>query len=76
MRSKVYETFSGIMGVKPDALDDAMSPETLAAWDSFKHMNLVMALEDDFGIRLSDDDVVAMLSLGDIVDVVNQRLEN
>ena len=31
------------------------SPETIETWDSLKHMNLVIALEEEFKIEFSDD---------------------
>lgn len=35
-------------------------------------MNLVLALEDEFGIRFSDETIVSMLSVRSIVDAVAQ----
>jgi len=73
MRDKVFATFGRVMGLAPEALTGAESPDTVPAWDSFRHMNLVMALEEDLGVLLDDEAVVAMTRLEAIVEVVAGR---
>ena len=59
----LYETIAAILGVDPAALTEESSPDTVASWDSVNHLNLVMALESEFGIRLSPEDALAMRSV-------------
>jgi len=66
-RERVIRIVGQIMGVAPDALDDASSPESVAAWDSLKHMRLVLALEEEFDVRFSDDQIMAMPSVAHII---------
>jgi acyl carrier protein len=73
MRDKVFATFARVMGLEPEGLTGAESPDSVPAWDSFRHMNLVMALEEDLGVLLDDEDVVAMTSLDAAVAVVAGR---
>jgi acyl carrier protein len=51
-----------------------LSPEVLPAWDSLQHLNLVMAVEQEFGLQLSPEEIQGMKSVGDMVDVVRRRL--
>lgn len=46
------------------------SPESVERWDSLKHMQLVMALEDEFGIEFPDEVIPELLSYVKIVDQV------
>jgi len=39
---------------------------TIAAWDSLGHLNLILAIEAEFGVSFSPDDVIGMGSLGAI----------
>jgi len=55
---------AGVLGVAASELTDASSPETIAAWDSLNHLNLVMALESEFGISLSPEDALEMRNVG------------
>jgi acyl carrier protein len=70
MQAKVLNVVSEVLGVPVDDLTDDSSPESIESWDSLKHMNLVLALEEEFGIRFSDEQIVAMLSVRSIKDAV------
>ena len=43
------------------------------AWDSLKHMDLVMSLEQTFGIQLTFDEIVLMQSVREIKRVLSDR---
>jgi len=43
------------------------------AWDSLKHMELIVALESAFEIELTFDEIVAMRSVQDIKRVLTGR---
>ena len=45
----------------------------MANWDSVNHLNLVMALESEFGIRLSPEDALAMRSVRAVRALLNER---
>jgi len=51
-----------VFGVPAAAITDDASPDSIATWDSLRHMNLVLALEQEFGVELTDDQVVEVLS--------------
>ncbi len=70
MQARVLNVVSQVLGIPVDAITDDSSPESIEAWDSLKHMNLVLALEEEFDIRFSDERIVAMLSVRSIKDAV------
>jgi acyl carrier protein len=45
-------------------------------WDSLRHMNLILALEEDFGIRFSDDEVIEMISVALIAETLREKLSS
>lgn len=45
-------------------------------WDSLKHIELIVMLEDEFGIRFRADDLSRMNSLSQINDVVEEIKHN
>ena len=67
MKARVIQTVSEIMSVPVEKISDESSPDTIEAWDSLNHMNLVLALEEEFEVQFSDEKIVAMLSVGMIV---------
>jgi acyl carrier protein len=59
---KLREVLANVFNVSVDMINDEASPDTIEEWDSLRHMNLVVALEEKFGVELSDDQVVEILS--------------
>jgi acyl carrier protein len=73
MKERVVEVVSQVMNVPVEQLDDDSSPDTVPNWDSLKHMNLILALEESFAVSFSDDEVIQMLSVRKIVDILKKR---
>jgi len=63
MPSKVHTLFAEVLGVPLDRISDETSPENTPEWDSLRAMNLVLALEETFDIRLSTKEIVSMRSI-------------
>jgi acyl carrier protein len=59
---KLKEVLSRIFNVSLDSITEEASPDTIESWDSLRHMNLVLALEEEFGVEFTDDQVVEILS--------------
>ena len=51
-----------VFGVSPDSINKDASPDTVEKWDSLAHMSLILALEEAFGITLSEEETVEILS--------------
>ena len=47
------------------------SQDTLEKWDSFGHMNLCVAIEEEFKVSLDDTQIVEMTSVPNIVQVLS-----
>jgi acyl carrier protein len=57
--------------------DLVLRPETSAAdvpgWDSFAHINLVIALEQQFGVTFTTDEIAEMKCVDDLVKILQSR---
>jgi len=42
-------------------------------WDSFRHIEIMLAVEMRFGIRFSSVELDEMLNIGDLVQAVSRR---
>jgi acyl carrier protein len=73
MKERVLLTVSRVLGIDPAEVDERSSPETIESWDSLKHMNLILALEEEFGVSFTDDEIMTMVSVELILDTLRQR---
>lgn len=58
------ELISEVFGIAVDSVRDELDFDSIASWDSLTHMQLIMALEGRYQIRLSGDEIADMRSVG------------
>jgi len=44
-------------------------------WDSLMHVKLVLAVEREFGVRFTSGDVASLKNVGELVDLVDGKLQ-
>ena len=70
---RVEKVFSEVLGVPPTSITDATSPDNTPQWDSMAAMNLVVAIEDEFDVRLSTAEIVAMRNVAIVKKVLTSK---
>ena len=63
-----------ILGVDPDSIDVSTAKDSTASWDSLNHINLVVALEQEFQISFDVTEIESMLSFSDILETLERKL--
>jgi acyl carrier protein len=73
MRERIYAIVSKVFRVPVSAIRDDSSPDTIETWDSLQHLQLVLALEEEFGLQFSVDEIAAMQTVASIAAIVQER---
>lgn len=60
MEDRVKEIMGAVFEVEPSSINEDSSTDTIENWDSIRHMSLVVALEEEFGVQFDDDQVADM----------------
>jgi acyl carrier protein len=68
---RVRRIFSDVFQVPLEQVTPQSSPDTIETWDSLQHLNLVLALEQEFQIQFTPEEIEQLLS----VELVTARLE-
>jgi len=45
-------------------------------WDSFAHLNIIMSVEQKFNIEISDVEAPTLKNIGDLVSLINNKINN
>ena len=62
MQAKVKKIMAHIFEVPLEEITVDASPDSVEHWDSIRHMNLVLALEEEFDVEFTDEQIVTMLN--------------
>ncbi len=75
------EIYSKLTDIFRDIFDDdalVLRPEMTAAdvpeWDSFNHINLIVATEARFGIKFQTAEVESLKNVGHFVELIQKKL--
>lgn len=73
-REEVYERLTGVFREVFDddsiEINDETTAEDIDDWDSFEHINLVVAVENEFSFKIPMGKVVTMKNVGEMVDII------
>jgi acyl carrier protein len=70
---EIKNTMASCLRVDPSRISDATRDEDLMEWDSLGHVNLMMALEQAFGVQLEVEDFDTLKSVPAIVSFLNAK---
>jgi len=59
---KLKQVMADVFGVPANTIDDSSSLETIERWDSTGHLNLVLALEEQFNVSFNEDQMTEITS--------------
>ena len=77
-KEEIYEKLNNVFR---DIFDDesiVVKPETTSKdiedWDSLEHINLIVAIEHEFGMKFNMNEVTTMKNVGEMVDIIISRI--
>ncbi len=73
--NKLKQVVSDILEVDIDDINENSSSDNIEQWDSLSHIKLVMAIEAEFNVKLTPDDMMDMLSVKLIKMILVEKLE-
>ena len=72
METRIKYVMSITFGVDIEQISDDASPESIDKWDSLKHMQLILSLEEEFDVEFSDKEVVEVVSYQKILGALRR----
>lgn len=72
MEDKIKAIMLTVFNIKN--LPEIINQKHIEQWDSLKHLNLVVEIENQFDIELDPDEIAKMKSLNEIVNTIQKKL--
>ena len=76
IRETVKNVMSVVFEMPIDQIKDDSSPDNIGSWDSLKHINLALALEEEFDIEFTDEEIIELANMKLISIVIAERLKD
>ena len=71
---KLTEIFRTLFNNPSLVLHDELVASEVPGWDSFNHINLVVTVEEEFGIKFSNDEIAELQNVGDLKNLLGGKL--
>jgi acyl carrier protein len=73
LNDKLVEIVAELLDLEPALVKEELTPEDVELWDSLNHLRLMTAVEEEFKIKLSMQEIESIRSLGALDALVEQR---
>ncbi|MBP3274029.1 MAG: acyl carrier protein, partial [Butyrivibrio sp.] len=71
---KINEVFRDVFEDDDITVVDETTADDIEDWDSLEHINLVNAIEQEFGIKFTMGEIVSMKNVGEMADLIIAKL--
>lgn len=76
IKERILQVMATVFETEVTALNENSSTDTIDAWDSLKHLTLILALEEEFAISIPDEEVGELVNYKLIEITIHEQLEN
>ncbi|MCH8839909.1 MAG: acyl carrier protein [Planctomycetes bacterium] len=70
----IRQTVAEVFFVDAQQVSGESSPESIPAWDSMGHLNLVLAMEQKFGMTFDSEEIPQLTSVQAIAEAVAAKI--
>lgn len=70
---KLKEVIGDTFDIDEDDINEETNNESVEKWDSLNHLRLVTALESEFGVTLTMEEINNMSSYTEIVELISKH---
>ena len=71
---RLNEVFKTVFDDDSIIVNAFTSADSIDGWDSLEHINLMVAVENEFGIKFNMGEVTTMENVGDMVNIIMSKL--
>lgn len=73
LENQLKDICATIFEVDVSIIKHDSSPDNIESWDSMNHMNLILAIEEEFQLKILDDDAVELFSFIELLSYIEKQ---
>ncbi len=70
---RIKEVMSAVFGIDAEAINEDSSQDNIEAWDSIKTLDLIVSLEEEFGVTIPLEEVGNMVNFKYIKLIIEEQ---
>lgn len=71
---KVRKLVAEVFQIRESDITLQTNMKDIDSWDSLTHMEMIVSLEDEFGIEFTADEIMEMVDVGKIEKIVEEKI--
>lgn len=71
--ARVIAVIAAVLKVPESELTATSSPDDVSSWDSMHHLQVILALEEEFGIQFAAEDIDGLQTVGALTAALHGR---
>ena len=76
IKNRVEKVLSAVFVNFNEEFSVDLGPDDIDDWDSMSHLNLVMALGEEFEITLEFEEIMSIQTINDVFSIVENKLKS
>jgi acyl carrier protein len=73
--TKIKQVMSAVFEIPVESITDEASSDNIENWDSLRHLNLILALEEEFDVSIPDEEVGNLVNYKLIEIIINELVK-
>ena len=70
MMNSLEELIASVLGISTELITDNLAYDSIPTWDSLNHVNLMLALQENYGKEIDEDRMVELTTVRAIREFV------
>jgi len=80
MKDSIFKEITEILGLilraNPSEISEGTGREDYETWDSLSHLNIILAMEEQYGVGFTPEEIEGIRTAGDIAGLVASKLDS
>lgn len=75
IKERLQEIFRDVFDEEDLEIREDMSAKDIDDWDSLAQINLIVAIEKEFGVKFNLDEVSQLKNIGEMLGLISKKIE-
>jgi acyl carrier protein len=74
MEDQIKQIMADVLDLEAECIEESTTQDNTPNWDSLNHVNLIIAVEQEFDLTFSPEEIEGMVSFSKIVETLETKL--